>query len=182
MQTKDQNKLLFYFLVVLSIFIILFFAKDYFNSIQENKDSLSVIETELNDKRAVLTKLEELNRTININNSGGIDEIKKYVHEIKEDELLDYFYSYVYNSRNGSGYILIDNISFDKGTTNEYGFNEGTITLSLTVSDEYKMFEMLDFIISPNSAYKLFIDNFSFPNDKTEGSFNISLPLRIFYK
>jgi hypothetical protein len=35
----------------------------------------------------------------------------------------------------------------------------------LTVSDEEKMNDILDFIVSEESKYAFFIDNFSFPND-----------------
>jgi hypothetical protein len=53
----------------------------------------------------------------------------------------------------------------------------------LTFSDEEQMAQMLDFITSENSKYKFFIDNFSFPNDPNRvGSFQINIPIRMFYK
>lgn len=182
MQTNDQNKLLSYFLVFVSFFIIIFFAKDYYSSYQENSDTLSVKQTELSDKRTKLTNLETLNKKIASNKWWEVDEIKKYVHEINENELLDYFYAYVNNNRNWSWYILIDSISFEKWTVNEYGFNEWTVNLNITVSDEQKMFEILDFVTAPTSMYKFFLDNFSFPNNKSEWSFQVNLPLKVFYK
>lgn len=183
MQThNNQNKLLFYFLVFVSFFILIFFAKDYYYTLQENNDILATKQAEVNEKRKTLTDLETLSKKIASKKWAEVSEIGKYVHEIKEDELIDYFYAYVNNNRNWSWYILIDTISFEKWAKNEYGFNEWSVNLSLTVSDETKMLEILDFVTSPNSTYKFFIDNFSFPNDKSGTSFQVNLPLRVFYK
>ncbi len=183
MATKnDQNKLLFYFLLFVSLFIIIFFTKDYYYNLQENNDILTTKQSELAEKRTTLTNLETLNKKIIANKWWDVEEIKKYVHEIKEDELIDYFYAYVNNNRNWSGYILIDSINFEKWAKNEYWFNEWRINLSLTVSDETKMFEILDFVTSPKSSYKFFIGSFTFPNDKSWASFQVNLPLKVFYK
>jgi hypothetical protein len=44
------------------------------------------------------------------------------------------------------------------------------------------MFEILDFFVSEDSKYKFFIDSFSYPINTENSDFNISIPLKIFYK
>jgi hypothetical protein len=46
MQTKEQNKLLFYFLIVLSLFILIFFTKDLYGSVLKNMDLVENKQTE----------------------------------------------------------------------------------------------------------------------------------------
>ena len=180
---NNQNKLIFSFLILLSIFIMFTFSKNLYGTFLENKDTLEVKKLESTEKEAMLKKLEDLNKKIALNNSPEVSELKKYVHEIKEDELIDYFYSYANSSRDWSWFIIIDSINFQKWSKDEYWFMEWSINLNLTVSDEQKMFQVLDFIISKNSSYKFFIDSFSFPNDlEYKWSLQLNLPLRVFYK
>ncbi len=199
---NNNNKLPFFFLVFVSIFIILFFARQYFYDITTNLDDLSSVKQELKDKRENQKKLEELSTKIknskieskektvsklikwkkDLWNTVDLEELKKYTHEIKEDELIDYFYSYVNNSRSWSWYTIINSISFDKWVKNEYGFLEWKIDLSLTLSDETELSKILDFVVNKDSYYKFFIDNFSFPNDKQSWSFTVLIPLKVFYK
>jgi hypothetical protein len=46
MQTNDQNKLLFYFLILLSLFILIFFTKDLYSSVLKNMDLVEIKQTE----------------------------------------------------------------------------------------------------------------------------------------
>ncbi|NDK08723.1 hypothetical protein EOM39_05795 [Candidatus Gracilibacteria bacterium] len=178
MKINNQNKLLFYFLILVSLFILFTFTKGSYFSILNNLDALEIKENEYTKKVQILQEIEKISK--NISNE---TDIKKYVNEVKEDELIDYFYNYVATSRSGSGFTVIDSINFDKGSKNEYGFNEGRINLVITVSDEQEMFRMIDFITSAESKYKFFIDNFSFPNDMSiVGSLQVNIPIKMFYK
>lgn len=178
MQMNNQNKLLFYFLLLLSLFILFSFTKGSYWSILKNMDSLEIKNIEYNEKIKILNELDSVSKNISKE-----QEITKYTNEVKEDELIDYFYNFVSSSRSGSGFTVIDSITFDKWSKNEYSFNEWKINMALTVSDEEEMFKMIDFITSESSKYKFFIDNFSFPNDINRiGSFQVNIPIRMFYK
>jgi hypothetical protein len=100
MQYNKQNKLFLYFSIFTSFFILIFFAKDIYATIQENNDALVVKETELSEKRIVLLDLEALDKKIKANKFNEIEEIAKFEHEIKEDEIIEYFYTYVNNNKN----------------------------------------------------------------------------------
>jgi hypothetical protein len=59
-----------------------------------------------------------------------------------------------------------------------------SIVLNLRVSNEDRMYKILDFFIKEeeDSKYKFFIDSFYYPNNIQDSSFNITIPLKIFYK
>lgn len=178
MEINNQNKLLFYFLLLLSLFLLISFTKDSYLSVLKNMDTVETKKTELNEKIKISKELEAISKS-----TANDKDLLKYTHEVKEDELIDYFYNYVSISRSWSWFTIIDSINFEKWSKNEYSFNEGRINLLLTVSDEQEMFKMLDFITSENSKYKFFIDNFSFPNDTSkEWGFQVNIPIRMFYK
>lgn len=178
MQMNNQNKLLFYFLLLLSLFILFSFTKGSYASILKNMDSLETKTIEYNEKIKILNELDSVSK-----NLSKEQDITKYTNEVKEDELIDYFYNFVSTSRSWSGFTVIDSITFDKWSKNEYSFNEWKINMSLTVSDEEEMFKMIDFITSESSKYKFFIDNFTFPNDINRiWSFQVNIPIRMFYK
>jgi hypothetical protein len=44
------------------------------------------------------------------------------------------------------------------------------------------MYNILDFFIKEDSEYKFFIDSFYYPGNIQDSSFNITIPLKIFYK
>lgn len=178
MQTNDQNKLLFYFLIFLSLFILIFFTKDLYITVLKNMDLVESKQTEATTQFWVLSKLEEVKKNLWKN-----VKLNKYIKDVKEDELIEYFYGFINNNRSWSWYIIVDSLNLVKGTKNEYWFNESKINLILTLSDEQEMFKMLDFITSEESSYQFFIDNFSFPNDMdNKWGFQVSIPIRMFYK
>lgn len=73
-------------------------------------------------------------------------------------------------------------ITLNEGTVNEFGFKEAKVLLDVRVSDEAAMMKFLDFLTSPKEKYNFFIESFSYPNDGIPGSFNVAIPLKIFYK
>jgi len=48
------------------------------------------------------------------------------------------------------------------------------------VLDENALLDFIDFLLAPESKYKFFIENLSYNYDS--GSFNVSIPLSVFYK
>ncbi len=178
MQMNNQNKILFYFLILLSIFILLTFTKGGYQSVLNNMDMVEAKNIEYVEKEKVLKEIEEVSK-----NASKDINLTRYIHEVKEDELIDYFYNYVATNKSWSWFIIIDSINFDKWSKNEYAFNEWRINLLLTVSDETEMFNMLEFINSETGTYKFFIDNFSFQNDSSrQWSFQVNIPIKMFYK
>lgn len=182
MQTGNKGKFISYILIFISLFILIFFVKNYYSSLIENMDSLSSEKQEYTEKKQELTSLEEVENSLKTN-SWVSNEVSKYINDFKEDELLSYFYDWVRNLRTWSWYIIINSVTFDKWSVWEYWFKEWSIILNLFVSDENQLFSLLDYLTWDNAKYKFFIDSFSFPNDPTSTSgFQITIPLKVFYK
>lgn len=182
MQTGKQTKMMAYLLIFVSLFILVFFVKNYYSSLLLSMDNFSIKQNEVNVKKTELSKLDEIENSLKTN-SWVIKEVSKYVNEINEDELIPYFYDKARESRRWSWYLVINSIGFDKWTLNEYWFNQWTINLNVFVSDENQVFDFLDYLTWEDAKYKFFIDSFSFPNDPSSTSgFQVNLPLKIFYK
>jgi hypothetical protein len=104
--------------------------------------------------------------------------------EIKEDEILEYIYSKIEtdNLNYEDWAAVVRNISITKGDINEIGFNEATLNLSLRLPSEQRLMDILDFFTWEESKYKFFINSFVYPKISTWSSFNVNIPLKIFYK
>jgi hypothetical protein len=73
-------------------------------------------------------------------------------------------------------------MSLKEEKVNEIWFSQTDIILNLRVSNEDRMYKILDFFIKEDSKYKFFIDSFSYPNNVQDTALNITIPLKIFYK
>jgi hypothetical protein len=80
--------------------------------------------------------------------------------------------------------VSVRSISLQEEKVNEFWFKEMWIVLNLSVPNENRMYRILNFFIWNNSKYKFFIESFSYPNNSSTWSsdFNITIPLRVFYK
>jgi hypothetical protein len=81
-----------------------------YEELQVNLDQKNELENEINDKRDTIKKYNEI--TAKMKTDDKI--LKKYLVEIKEDELIDYIYSYVENSNTEESIVEIQNISISK--------------------------------------------------------------------
>jgi len=88
---NQKNKFISYILILLSLFIIILFTKDQIVMIQENNDLRDSYKIQLHDKKVKLNEINEKRNMLN-NSSENID---KYDLNIKEDEIIDYLYSYI---------------------------------------------------------------------------------------
>ncbi len=178
MQFNNQNKLISYFFIVLSIFIILFLTKDSYFKLKENMDNLSEKNNEYTEQQELLKKLNLIKENKELSKT-----VKPYIHEMKENEILDHFYWQVKNNSFWSGYVVLNWINLEKWSKNEYWFNEGKINLSLIVSDNHELYKMLNFITWPSLKYKFFMDNFNFSYNKDSKSwYQVNIPIKVFYK
>lgn len=182
---NNSNKFVWYIIILISLFIIILFAKDQLMQIQVNNDEKVINEFKFQEKRNEITRLDEIKKKLNTSEVN----IEKYLISedgewIKENEIIDYIYSKIEddNLKYTDGIAVIKNISITEWSVNEMWFMESNVTLNLKVPSEDRMFKILNFFSSKDSKYQFFIDTFTYPNVETESSFNITLPLKIFYK
>ena len=171
----NNNRFLWYMLLLLSLFIIVLFTKTQIINMQINLDEKALNEILYQEQRDELTKLEDIKNNIDEKDKN----IDKYLINIKEDEVIDYIYTKI---KSIDWDIIIKNISISEGKLNEMWFQESQITLNLRIPSETRMFEILDFLFAEDSKYKFFINAFTYPNIESKSSFNITLPLKVFYK
>ena len=193
---KKENRLLSIVLVLISFFIIIFFIKDMFYTMQENKTILNENNKILEEKQEELKKLNQakkrLESTKNIDkNSLKLTDSQKESLEIlkisktfKEDEILLYLKNYAenFNKQADEELIVIKSLNFSKPQESELGFLETKINISAKVANNDVMKTFLKFLTGEKSKYKFFITEFSFQNEGNRGAMNISIPLRLLHK
>lgn len=175
---NSKNKFFSLLLILVWLFIFVVFTKTQFYNLQSNLDLKNIITSEYTQKIGELSKLEELKKSLS---TWENKDIEKYIMEFNEDELINYFYAYAQDVSLWDGKLVIRSLNMDKGTVNEYGFNEGTISLEVRVADEWTLLSLLDFLTGKDSKYSFFIDNFTYTNSVT-WSFTVIIPLKVFYK
>lgn len=175
---KKNNKFISYIIILVALFILVLITKGQFEVLQEKLDVKETQTISLAEKRA---KLDELNNK-KVELSKSSEDIDKYTMEIKEDEIIDYIYSYVENINDKDGITIIKSISISDPEDTEMWFRETNITLNLSVPNEEKIKKILDFLTSSESKYKFFVSSFSFPYGKVEWGYNISVPLKVLNK
>lgn len=174
---KKENKFVSYLIILISLFILFIVALNQYKKIQVNLDNNQSLKLEKEKKSEQVTK----NNNIRAKIKNDENITNKYLISIKEDELIDYIYSYVEKNTIDS-VIEIKGISISESKKNELWFLETDISLSVKVSDEKTMKRLLNFFISEDSKYKFFIDTFTYPNDWRTLSYTLDIPLKIFYK
>lgn len=176
---SGKNKFVSYLIILISLFILILFTKDQITKIQENNDLKETYTIDLDNKKTKLSELNELKSRIST--WSGLDT-SKYNVEIKEDEIIDFIYSYIEKNNGKDWIIFVKNISISEPQDTEIGFKETTINLNLRISNENKLKEILDFLVSSKSKYNFFISSFTYPYGKIDKSFNVSIPLKILHK
>lgn len=177
---NKNNKIYWYIIILFSLFILVLFTRNQISSLQINLDEKQTLENELENKRQELQVLND----IKVKVESEWNKIEKYLSKINEDEIIDYIYSKIEedNLKYTDWVSIVRNLTITKGEINEIWFYESNISLSLRVPTEDRMFKILDFFVKEDSKYKFFIDSFSYPKISSDSSYNITIPLKVFYK
>lgn len=186
---NSPNKFLWYLLVLLAFFVLVFFTKPQYSSLQENKDIRENNKNEMQEKKQEFSDLDNIKMSLKNSWSWELDEIKKYKINFTEDELIDFVYTSVRNlNTQDDTKIIIRSVSFNPWSTNELWFTEWSINLNVNVSSLTTLKKLLNLINDENGDYNLFISSLSVNylssklNNSEEESFDISLPIKLLYK
>lgn len=175
---KNNNKFVSYLIILLSLFILFLFTFKQYEQVQINLDKKDNLELEKQEK----LKIIENNKAIESKLKNDENITKKYLADVSENAIVSYIFDYVESYNTDTSKIQITDITLTKWTKNDLWFLESDINVSANVSNFETMKRFLDFFVAPNSKYNFLIDNFTFPNDWREWSFNVSIPLKIYYK
>lgn len=174
----NNNKFISYLIILITFFILILFTKWEIFSIQENIDLKDSYSLEFNDVKYELAQMNNFKAWL----SESTDVINKFNIEIKEDEIIDYLYSFIEETNRTNWVVLVKNITISNPKKTELWFNETKINLNLLVPTEDKLKRIIKFLTSPKSKYNFYIESFSYPYWKTEWNFSINIPLKILYK
>ncbi len=174
---KNNNKFVSYLIILFALFILFLVTFKQYEELQVNLD----IKNEIEFKKLEKAEIIEKNKIIETKLKNDENITKKFLVNVTEDEIIEYIYNYVEDYNTNSSKIYITEISLTEWVKNDLWFLESNINLSANVSNYETMKRFLDFFVSPNSKYNFFIDNFNFPNDWREWSFNINIPLKIYF-
>ena len=175
---KKDNTFISYLIILASLFVLVLFTRVEYEKLQSNLDIRDSHLASVEEKKEELNRLNKIKASINDDDK----EYVKYVTDIKEDELIDYLYTYIESLNSEKGIVNIKNINISEPKKNELGFTQTDIAIQIIVSNELTMNQFLDFLTWPNSQYNFFLDSFSYPNDGRKWAFSVNIPLKIFYK
>jgi len=175
--TKN-NKFVSYLILLLSLFILILVTKDQITVMQENLDLKETANITLNWKKEELENLNVIKYSL-VGNSIDVDS---YNIEVKEDEIIDYLYSFASNMNKDSTNIVIKSISIPESKDTETWFKETIIELNIIVKNEEKLKEVLTFLTAKDSKYKFFLESLSYPYWEGKQNFGVSIPLRLLHK
>jgi len=88
---STKNRFVSYLIILVSLFIIILVTKGQITQLQENNDLKETYNITLDSKKS---RLNDLNKLKNNISSSELDT-SKYNIEIKEDEIIDYIFSYI---------------------------------------------------------------------------------------
>ncbi len=175
---KNQNNTFFsYLIILLSIFILFLVTYKQYEELQVNLDEKIIL---LNNETELKTEINRLNTLENDLKENNV-EVQKYLTEFSENEVIEYIYDYIEKYNKDGDIIYITDINLSEWVINDLWLKESNINISANVSNIDTMKRFLNFFVSTNSKYNFYIDNFTFPNDSRAWSFNINLPLKIYF-
>lgn len=178
MNNKTQYSIITYLLILLTLFILFFFTKDYCYDLIDNNNQKQLLEETIKNKNKEYSIISEIKSKIDSWNLKDIN-FDKFLIKFNENELIDYFYSYVSNNKD---WVSIDSISLWEWKLNEFWFKQGDIKLVATFTNEQNMIDMINFLLR-SEKYNLYIHDFTYPfwisSDKP---LQVSIPIKILYK
>lgn len=180
---STNNKFFSYVILLVAFFILVFITRGFFYTLQENLDERDTNVRNLEKIKSEHMELEKLKVKFESNQDELLKNVSKYTVDFNSDNLFNYIYTYVdtVNSSN-KGSIIMKWLTFNEGTLWDLWMHEGTLSLSAKFSSQKTLLNFLDYLVSADSQYTFFIDNFSYGNFGKQWSFQATIPLKMFYK
>lgn len=183
MLNLKNNKFFVLLIALFAFFILVFFTKNYYIKMQENILENDTKIEKLESLDAKLDKLNKLKNDLSDKNKDITKELKKFMWEFSEDELILYVNDYIEQTNKTSREIVLflENISFSEPTKSELWFKEVDIDLKLKVANKYVLKNLLSYLSSTDNNYSFFITDFTFPIEKS-WPYRINIPLKMYIK
>lgn len=178
MNNKTKYSLLTYLFLLLTVFLIFTFTRNFYTEIVQNNDQVKILENKLKLQNWEYDEISKIKSQIDAWNVKDIN-FNKFLVNFSEDELINYFYSYASNHINN---LKIDSLSLSDWKLNEFWFNEAKVTLTATFNTEQDMIDMINFLLR-SEKYNLYIHEFTYPFwTNVAGPLKVTIPLKVLYK
>lgn len=180
--TYHKNNFISYLFILLSLFIVIFFSKDLVANLYSAQQQKTQLLSQQQESRQQWEKFSALKQELESGQAQNNIDLQKYNNDFTQHEFVDFLYGYIESSNSAGSLASIKSLRFSEAKNNEIGFHQVDINISLRVSSLATLAQMLDYFISDTHQYKIFIPEFSYPNDGKQEPFIVQVPLQIFYK
>ncbi len=91
---KTYNPLIAYLFILLTFFVLLFFTRGYFSTLQQNLDLRDTLHNSITTKQTELTELNRIEQLLTQTGSEEMKSITPFLAAFSEADILEYIYSY----------------------------------------------------------------------------------------
>lgn len=179
---EKQNNFLAYLWILVAFFVLLFFTKSIFESLQVSLDERDMGRWELEEKQEELKKLNDLQAMLQEGGEETLWEIKRFMTDFSDVDMLEYIHTYAVGVNSGDDRIIIRSINYKDNIKTDIGFRKAEIGVSIVVSSENALFKFLSHLTSDTEKYPFYIDGFSYPMNQISWNIQVTVPLSLYYK
>ncbi len=180
MNMKQNNNFSSLLIGLFCLFVLIFFTKDLALGVYDNYQQKAQLQFESAESRQQWEDYSALKKQLEAGQSDS--DLSKYAQDFSQADFIEFLYEYIETSTSGGSSILIKTINFSEPELNEIGFMQANVDVSVRMPNLAVMWDMLNYLVGDQAKYKIFITDFSFPNDNKGWNFVVNLPLKIFYK
>lgn len=182
MKKYTQNNFLAYVIILGAFFILIFFTRGIYATIQEQSDALEEQQWKLNSQRTELTRLKQLQKDLLAEDSLADKEIKWFTWEFSDENIINHIYSYAQKVNLWDDRIIVRNISLSGGEKSDLWFNKADINLDIITSWEETLFELMNYLTSDESEFRFYITSFDYDFWVNSSNIAVNIPLTFYYK
>ena len=177
-----KNTFLSYIIILLALFILVFFTKNTFSALQQNLDTKDQKNSIVQSNETELARLNKIEKDFSDNSSEATSEISKFTKDFDDQAIIDHIYDYVEKVNSEGTAVAIKSVNFSEGKIGDLWFKEANINVTARFGNEQRLLDMLSYFTNPDANYTFFIDSLSYPAIWKSTSFQVSIPLKLFYK
>lgn len=182
MKKYSQNNFLSYLLILVSFSILIFFTSNIYQKIQIQQDTLNTQTLQINDDRANLTRLRDLQQELLLEDSDAIKSITWFSWEYNDENIVNHIYSYAQKINLWDERIIIRGIELQAWQQSDVWFERADINLDIVTSSQEALFGFLNYLTDEESSYRFYINDFDYQLWETSWNIIVDIPLILYYK
>ena len=182
MKKHTQNNFLAYLIILGAFFVLIFFTRGIYATVQEQLDMVETQESEVQTAKTELSRLWDLDQDLKAEDSEILQEIRWFSWVFSDEGIINHIYSYAQEVNLSDERIIIRDMSLNGGIKSDLGFTKADINLQVVTSWEDTLFGFLDYLTDSESDYRFYITNFDYDLWETDGNITVNIPLTYYYK